>query len=94
MAEDVFAKIAQKIIEGQEAIIGPVAVEQAQHVPNLEVDWPHHQVTVKGNQTKTIDTLIAAYEDLFGRISVEVCKEAAGALVGQLKPDQLPEALK
>lgn len=91
---DIFAQIAQSIIEKQESIIGPVAVEQAAHVPNLRVDWQNHQVVVTGNGTAVINNLVRAYQTLFGQISVEVSKEAAARLLGHLPPEQLPEALK
>lgn len=91
---DVFAQIAVKIIQAQEAIIGPVAVEQAQRVSNIKVDWPKHQVSISGDKSAAIDQLVNQYEDLFGQISVEVSKEAAASLSSQLQQDQLPKALK
>ena len=37
---DVFAQIVEKIIEQQESIIGPDAIQQAKHVIELTIDWP------------------------------------------------------
>lgn len=91
---DVYAQIAEKIIESQEAIIGPVAIEQAAQVPNLKVDWTSHTVSISGQGAKVIDVLVGRYQDLFGQISVEVSKEAAHGLIAELKPDQLPSTLK
>jgi len=91
---DVYAQIAVKIIESQEAIIGPVAVEQAQRIPNLQVDWATKQVTVTGDESGVIDALVEVYKELFGQISVEVSKEAAASLIGGIPPEELPEALK
>lgn len=91
---DIFAQIAQNIIEKQEAIIGPVAVEQAEHVPNLEVDWQKRQVAISGNGKAAINNLVRSYQALFGQISVEVSKEAAAKLLNQLPSEQLPEALR
>jgi hypothetical protein len=91
---DVFAQIAEKIIESQEAIIGPVAVEQAQQVPHLHLDWSNHTVSIDGDESQVIDNLIAVYKELFGQISVEVSKEAAGKLLNQLTSSDLPEALR
>lgn len=91
---DVYAQIAQKIIEHQETIIGPVAVEQATQVSGLKVDWANkHQVAVSGNEPAVIDKLVAQYKELFGQISVEVCKEAAATLTAQLTGDKLPKSL-
>ena len=90
---DVYAKIIERIIKQQESIIGPVAVEQAEQVSNLEVDWKDHKVSVKGDGTKVIDDLVDQYKELFGKISVEVCKEAAGPLISQLPAGKLPKTL-
>ena len=90
---DVYSQIAVKIIASQEAIIGPVAVEQAQRVAGLTVNWKEHQVTIEGNGVKILDELIAQYRELFGQISIEVCKEAASGLIDQLPADGLPKSL-
>lgn len=91
---DVYAKIIVKIIQAQEAIIGPVAVEQAEHVSNLTIDWKNTTVVVSGDQALVIDELVGKYKELFGQISVEVSKDAVGSLVGQLPENGLPQALK
>jgi hypothetical protein len=91
---DIYAQIVEKIIKSQETIIGPVAIEQAQQVDNLQVDWPKHKITIGGDEAKVIDQLIAKYKDLFGQISVEVSKEAVGSLISQLPSGGLPETLK
>jgi hypothetical protein len=91
---DIYAQLAEKIISSQEAIIGPVAIEQAEQVPNLELDWPHHVVKIKGDAVGVIDNLVAVYKELFGQISVEVSKEAVASIVGRLQAHQLPETLK
>lgn len=91
---DVFGQIVEKIIEQQEAIIGPVAVQQAEQVPGLKLDWPQHQVTVSGNPQAAIDELVEHYKELFGQIAVETCKEAASTYLARLTPDQLPQSLK
>jgi hypothetical protein len=91
---DIYAQIATKIIEKQETIIGPVAIEQASAVTGLEVDWPKHEVKVSGNEPSVIDKLVNQYKGLFGKISVEVSKEATSKLVSQLPADQQPATLK
>lgn len=91
---DVYAQIVESIIRHQEAIIGPVAVEQAEHVAGLQIDWAQHQVNVTGDPVSVIDNLVQAYKNLFGQISVEVSKEAAGALLGRLEAGRLPQTLK
>lgn len=91
---DVHAQIVEKIIAQQESIIGPVALEQAQQVQNLNVDWDNRKVSITGNALVVIDELVAQYANLFGPISIEVCKEAASNLLAQLQPDQIPQSLR
>jgi hypothetical protein len=90
----VFDQIVLKIIKSQEAIIGPVAIEQAQKVPHLSVDWDSKKVDISGDAASAIDALINVYRELFGQISVEVSKEAAASLIGKLPAESLPKALK
>lgn len=91
---DVYEQIVAKIIKSQEVIIGPVAIEQAQKVPHLKVDWDAKKIDIDGNEADAIDALINVYKDLFGQISVEVSKEAAGTLIDKLPADATPKALK
>ncbi|MBX4197143.1 hypothetical protein KW801_01125 [Candidatus Saccharibacteria bacterium] len=90
---DVYSEIVERIIKQQETIIGPVAIEQAAHIPNLELDWENHKVTVKADGAKVIDRLVQQYKELFGKISVEVCREAAEPLIKKLPEGQLPKSL-
>lgn len=91
---DVYSEIAVKIIEQQESIIGPVAVEQAKQVKGMKVDWAKKHVTVSGDEAHAIDLLVEKYKQLFGQISVEVCREAAASVSSQLPDDELPKSLK
>jgi hypothetical protein len=83
---DILSQIAVKIIRAQEAIIGPIAIEQAQRVPHLNIDWNKKEIKIDGNETEAVE--------LFGQISKEVSKEAAAPLLSQLPAASLPEALK
>lgn len=91
---DIYAQIAVKIIKGQEAIIGPIALEQAKRVPDLTLDWEKQEAHIAGNEVNVIENLVEVYKQLFGQISVEVSKEAAAALVGRLPAAGLPEVLR
>ena len=91
---DVFAQIAEKIIEQQEAIIGPVAIQQAEQVEQLTIDWSQHQVSITGSAQTAIDELVGQYKELFGQIAVETCKEAAATYLAKLPAEQMPASLK
>jgi len=90
---EVYAEIVERIIKQQQSIIGPIAVEQAEHIPGLKVDWDKKQITITGDADKVIDTLVNQYKELFGKISVEVCREAAEPLINKLPKDHLPKSL-
>lgn len=91
---ELFDQIAEKIIEQQEAIIGPVAIEQAKRVKELKIDWPKHDVDISGSPQTAIDELVAQYKELFGQIAVETCKEAVSRYLAQLPADQQPKSLR
>jgi len=91
---DIFATLAKKIIEEQEAIIGPIALEQAKKVVGLNLDLPNNEVSLLGNKTQILQKLVEQYESLFGQASVEVCKEAINKYRNQLSNDQLPQSLR
>lgn len=91
---DLYTQIAEKIIEQQESIIGPIAVEQAKLVDGLDIDWPQHSVSITGSPQEAIDGLVEQYKELFGQIAVETCKEAVGRLLSQLSADQHPRSLQ
>ena len=90
---DVYAQIVERIIKQQESIIGPIAIEQAEHIKGLKVDWEKKEITITGDGDKVIDELVEQYKQLFGKISVEVCREAAEPLVDKLPKGHLPKSL-
>jgi len=91
---EVYTQITIKIIQEQERIIGPVAIEQARLVPGLSVNWAKQEIKFSGDQADIIDDLVRQYEHLFGTLSVEVCRDATATLVAQLSPDKRPKTLK
>ena len=90
----IFDQIAEKIIEQQETIIGPIAIEQAKRVKELTIDWPKHEVDISGSPQAAIDGLVEQYKELFGQIAVETCKEAVARYLTQLPADQQPKSLQ
>ena len=71
-----------------------MALEQARKVPGLKVDWEKHEVVLEGNQKEIIEKLVEQYEYLFGRASVEVCKDAVKSIISKVPKDQVPHALQ
>lgn len=91
---DLFERIATKIIQEQEGIIGPIALEQAQKVPGITIHWDKHEVQLSGDQKSILDSLVDQYKHLFGQASVEVCKEAARDLIREIPQSQRPSLLE
>ena len=91
---NIFSTLAEKIIEKQESIIGPIALEQASKVPGLKVNWTKKEVALEGNQKNILESLVEQYQHLFGQASVEACKEAVKSIISQVPQDQVPSLLK
>lgn len=91
---DTYSQIILSIVGRQETIIGPVAVEQAEHVPHLKLDWSKREVHLDGDPSSVVDALVQAYSRLFGKISIEVSKEAAAPFLSQLDASALPHTLR
>ena len=89
---DIFAQAVSRIIKEQQTIIGPLALEQAKKVSGLSVSTTD-DIKIQGSGKQVLEHLVATYEKLFGRASVEVCKEAIEPIRDKLAPD-LPDILK
>ena len=75
--------------------MGPLAWEEAKKVEGLKViDQKLNKIELIGNEKEVVNNLVNQYSRLFGKISIEACKEAAHELIGELKPDEIPERLK
>jgi hypothetical protein len=90
---DILAQIVQKIIQEQEKIIGPIALEQAKQIEGLSVDWERREVKLTGDEKIVLENLVKKYQLLFGKASVEVCKEAVGLVDEKVSPKNLPDIL-
>ena len=91
---DEYEKMIVAIIQEQETVIGPVAIDQARLVPGIDLDWDKKEATISKDPKQTIDKLVAQYKSLFGKISVEVCKEAVGRVGQHLSAEQMPVSLR
>ena len=90
---DILEQAAEKIIEEQEKIIGPIAFEQAKKVPGLSIDLQKHEVKIEGDQREILQKLVEQYQHLFGRASVEVCKDAVKDIIKQAPQDNIPSLI-
>ena len=89
-------KIATKIIKEQEAIIGPLAWIEAGKVKGLKVlDSNNAILTFEDgfDQKEVINQLVAKYERLFGKTSIEACRESVANMLAELVPADIPSSL-
>lgn len=90
---DSVAQAASKIIKEQEAIIGPIALDQAKKVSGLAVTTSD-DVKITGNKKQTLENLVKQFEKLFGKASVQVCKEAFEPFSEKIPQTDIPDILK
>lgn len=90
---DPVAQAVSKIIKEQQAIIGPVALDQAKKVTGLTIG-SGDDVKVTGNKKEALGDLVKQFEKLFGRASVQVCKEAFEPFADKISQTDIPEILK
>ena len=60
-----YTELVNKIIDSQEYIIGPLALDISKGITNI--DKP---------DKNTVENLVLEYQKLFGQASVETCKDA------------------
>ncbi|TSC86860.1 MAG: Uncharacterized protein G01um10147_735 [Microgenomates group bacterium Gr01-1014_7] len=90
---DPVAQAVSNIIKEQQAIIGPVALDQAKKVSGLEVSSAD-DIKVSGNKKEVLGNLVNQYSKLFGKASIEVCKEAIEPLSDKIPASDIPDILK
>ena len=90
---DTYAQAVSKIIKEQQTIIGPVAIDQARRVQGLEVSSVD-DVKIVGNGKEVLGQLVRQYEKLFGRASVEVCREAFAPFSDKIPQTEIPDILR
>lgn len=90
---DAYAQAVSKIIKEQQAIIGPIAVDQARKVSGLQVTSVD-DVKVSGNKKEVLGNLVSQYAKLFGKASVEVCKDAFSSYASKIPATDVPDILR
>jgi hypothetical protein len=91
----IYEQISVRIIKEQELIIGPIAWQEAVKVPGIKViDKDKQEVSISDDPKTVLSRLVEQYSRLFGKVSTEVCKEAAQDLLVELPKDQIPANLQ
>lgn len=87
-----YEQIVQNIIKEQEKVIGPLALDQAKKVHGISVNAGIQSITIDGDKREVIEELVKQYEHLFGKIAIEVCKEALKNM--NVQKEELPGILQ
>lgn len=90
---DPYVEAVSRIIKEQQSIIGPVALDQAKKVAGLEIGGTD-DIKITGNKKEVLGHLVDQYAKLFGKASVEVCKEAFSSVVDKIPSAEVPDILK
>jgi hypothetical protein len=90
---DPVAQAVSRIIKEQQAIIGPIALDQAKKVSGLSLTSTE-DLKVTGNKKQTLENLVKQYEKLFGKASIQVCKEAFEPFSDKIAQTDIPDILK
>lgn len=90
---DSYAQGISQIIKEQQAIIGPIALDQAKKVSGLQITG-FDDVKIVGNKKEVLSGLVNQYAKLFGRASIEVCKEAFEPFSDKIPSQDVPDILK
>jgi hypothetical protein len=88
--------LINSIIVHQQAIIGPLAIDQARKVQGLSIqNTGTLTIEIKTTDPASLLThLVEKYRDLFGQTSVEVCKDAIKESGTPISDNDLPEILQ
>jgi hypothetical protein len=79
---EAYEEIIKSIIKSQMAIIGPMAVDEANKIEGLQIDNKVEKIQLSAaSPEKAIRNLVEQYASLFGSISIEVSKEAINAVI-------------
>jgi hypothetical protein len=90
---DLYRELADSIIREQQHIIGPVALTQAKKVAGISIENTG-TVEIQGSGKDIVQALVEQYAKLFGKASIQVCKEAVESLLNKMPASDIPDILK
>lgn len=94
MDTSTLSKAVRAIVVQQKSIIGPMAVDQANKVSGIHVSSDLTSVEVSGSTNQVLTALVKQYERLFGKASVEACKESIREANISISSKDLPAVLQ
>lgn len=88
-----YVEIIESIIKEQEQVMGPMARSLAISTGVISMD-NSHVLSINGDFTTALKSLVDQYAGLFGRTSVEVCRSVLYRLKIPSEDDSLPDILR
>jgi hypothetical protein len=87
--------LVASIIEHQQTLMGHLAIDQARKVSGLNINDAHGlQIEISNPDFREVlSQLVKKYEELFGEISIEACKEAVKESRTAIPKQDLPDIL-
>ena len=89
-----YKKAITNIIVEQESIIGPIAIDIAKKVDNIIISTDIESLKIKGDPKQTLEKLVGEYSNIFGKVSIEVCKSVIRDLQNEFTQEEIPEILR
>jgi hypothetical protein len=87
-----YSEMIIRIVKRQSQIVGPLAVRIAGKVSGVVVEAG--EIKVQQENPSVVDELVAEYAQLFGKASVEVCRQAVRDDLDDVPSDGIPESLR
>lgn len=85
--------VVRSIVSDQVSIIGPMAIDEANKVPGLHVSSDLSSISSSGDFKNTLSELVKRYEQLFGRTSIEACRESIKKILPIINAREIPSFL-
>jgi hypothetical protein len=90
---DKYSEAVSKIVIEQELVMGPLALLLANKIKGIAIENKDN-VSITGDPKVALGSLVSQYGMLFGKISIEVSKNALKHVSTTLSPQELPDILK
>lgn len=88
------AVLIKAIVSGQQVIIGPMAISEANKVNGIKISPDLNTISVSSQSPEIITSLVRQYEKLFGRASVEACRDSIKEIIPNISSRDIPEFLR
>ena len=85
--------VVKSIVTEQFSIMGPLAIEEANKVAGLHLSTDLKSVEASGDSNQILTNLVHQYEKLFGKASIEACRDSVKQILPQLNARDLPQFL-